>query len=142
MDYHMDYACITPTEQSFGDAVQAVEAAITTAGMQVLHIHDVQETLAKRGFQREPFKIVEFCNAQFANDFLKLDIRVGLCLPCKINVYTDQGQTWIAGLRPTILPLVFPDVPFGEKLGEIDQIIQRIVTSAASAPVQKAHHQS
>jgi len=136
----MDFDYTQATLKSFDSAVQSVEDEIAKAGMRVLYIHDVQETLAEKGFAREPFKIVEFCNAQYANDFLNADINIGLCMPCKINVYVKDGpasaeasagkQTFISGMRPTVLSQFFPDVDLGDKPQEIDQKIQTIINNA------------
>ena len=81
----MEFDYTITTTKAFDKAVQVVQDEIVKAGMRVLYIHDVQKTLSEKGFEREPFKIVEFCNAKFANEFLNLDIKIGLCLPCKIN---------------------------------------------------------
>ncbi|NCS72205.1 MAG: DUF302 domain-containing protein, partial [Candidatus Magasanikbacteria bacterium] len=76
------------------------------------------------------FKIIEFCNAKYANDFLNVDIKIGLCLPCKINVYIKDGQIFISGMRPTVLSHFFPDVDLGDKPQEIDKKIQDIINNS------------
>ena len=126
----MEFDYTVATAKNFNSVVESVEGEIAKADMRVLHIHDVQKTLAEKGFEREPFKIVEFCNAKYANDFLNADIKIGLCLPCKINVYVKDGQTFISGMRPIILPQFFPNVDLGEKPKEIDQIIRNIIDNA------------
>lgn len=126
----MDFDYTVTTTKNFDSAVKSVEEKIAEAGMRILHIHDVQKTLAEKGFERDPFKIVEFCNAKFANEFLNADIKIGLCMPCKINVYTKDGQTFISGMRPIILPQFFPKANLGNRPQEIDQIIQNIINNA------------
>ena len=79
----MEFDYTITAAKSFDDAVRSVEEEIPKAGMRVLHVHDVQKTLGEKGFVREPFKIIEFCNAKFANEFLNIDIKIGLCLPVK-----------------------------------------------------------
>src|SRR3989338_3997247 len=123
-----DYTLITT--KTFDEAVQDVQDEIAKAGMRVLYVHDVQKTFGEKGFVREPFKIVEFCSAKFADEFLNIDIKIGLCLPCKINVYVKDGQTFISGMRPIILPHFFPQANFGERPKEIDQIIRNIIDNA------------
>ncbi len=118
------------TSKDFPSAVAAVQEAIAAAGMRVLHIHDVQATLAEKGFQRDPFQIIEFCNAKYASAFLDADVRIGLCIPCKINVYVHDGKTWISGMRPIILPMFFPDADLGSKPEEVDTIIRSIIDRA------------
>ena len=126
----MEFDYTITTTKAFNEAVRDVQEEISKAGMRVLYIHDVQKTLGATGFAREPFKIIEFCSAKFANEFLNKDIKLGLCLPCKINVYTKDKQTFISGMRPIILPQFFPQADLGERPKEIDQIIQNIINNA------------
>ena len=126
----MEFDYTITTAKKIDQAVESVQDEIAKAGMRVLYVHDVQKTFGEKGFQREPFKIVEFCNANFANEFLNIDIKIGLCLPCKINVYVRDGQTYISGMRPIVLPQFFPNADLGERSNEIDQIIQTIINNA------------
>ena len=125
----MEFDYTATTTKTFDEAVQNAQDEIVKAGMRVLYVHDVQKTLDEKGFQREPFKIIEFCNAKFASEFLNIDIKIGLCLPCKINVYIKDGQTFISGMRPIVLPQFFPQADLGERPKEVDQIIQNIINN-------------
>lgn len=126
----MEFDYTVATTKNFDEAVENIQQEIVKAGMKVLYIHDVQKTLAEKGFEREPFKIIEFCSAKYANEFLKADIKIGLCMPCKINVYIEDNKVFISGMRPIVLPQFFPEADLGEKAGEIDQIIQEIINNA------------
>ena len=126
----MEFDYTKTTTKSFDKAVQIVQNEIAKAGMKVLYVHDVAQALTEKGFPREPFKIIEFCNTKYANEFLKADIKIGLCMPCKINVYTNFGQTFISGMRPIILSRFFPKADLGDKPKEVDQIIQNIIDNA------------
>lgn len=126
----MEFDYTVTTARNFDEAVKNVQDEIAKASMRVLHVHDVQKTLGEKGFVREPFKIIEFCSAKFADEFLKIDIKLGLCMPCKINVYIKDGQTFISGMRPVVLPQFFPEADFGGRPKEIDQIIQNIINGA------------
>jgi uncharacterized protein (DUF302 family) len=126
----MEFDYTITTARTFDEAVKKTQEEIDKAGMRVLYVHDVQKTLSEKGFLREPFKIIEFCSAKFANEFLEKDIKIGLCLPCKINVYTKDKQTFISGMRPIILSQFFPQADLGERPKEIDQIIQNIINNA------------
>ena len=126
----MEFDYTTTTAKTFDEAVQSVQDEIANASMRVLYIHDVQATLAEKGFEREPFKIIEFCSAKFANEFLNIDIKIGLCLPCKINVYTKDGQTVVSSMRPIVLSQFFPQADLGERPKEVDHIIQTIINNA------------
>jgi len=126
----MEFDYTITTTKTSDEAEQSVQDEVAKAGMRVLYIHDVQKTLGEKGFEREPFKIIEFCSAKFANEFLDKDIKIGLCLPCKINVYTKDGHTFISGMRPIVLSQFFPHADLGERPKEIDQIIKTIIDNA------------
>ena len=126
----MEFDYTTTTTKNFDAAGESVQDEIAKAGMRVLYVHDVQKTLDEKGFHREPFKIIEFCNAKIANEFLNEDIKIGLCMPCKINVYIKDGQTFISGMRPIVLSHFFPQANLGNKPQEVDQIIQNIINNA------------
>jgi uncharacterized protein (DUF302 family) len=123
----MDFDYTVITEKSFNEAVKAVENETKNAGFHILHIHDVTATLKEKGFEIEPFKIVEICNAKSAYTVLKADIKIGLCLPCKINVYRKDGKTYISGMRPVILSQFFPKANLGNLPVEVDEIIRGII---------------
>src|SRR3989338_6086141 len=116
----MEFDYTVTTAKTFDAAVESAQEHIRKAGMRVLHVHDVQKTLGEKGFERAPFKIIEFCNAQFANEFLNVDVNIGLCMPCKINVYVKNGETIISGMRPIVLHHFFPNAALGERPKEID----------------------
>lgn len=126
----MEFDYTTITTKNFDEAVNAVYEEIAKAGMRVLYVHDVQAALAEKGFERALFKIIEFCNAKYANKFLNANLKIGLCMPCKINVYIQDGKTFISGLRPIILSQFFPKVNLGKNLKEIDQVIKNIINNA------------
>lgn len=123
----MDFDYTVTTEKSFDESVKAVEQETKTVGFRVLHVHDVTATLKEKGFEIEPFKIIEVCNAKSAYTVLKADIKIGLCLPCKVNVYQKDGKTYISGMRPVILPQFFPNANLGNLPTEVDKIIIRII---------------
>ena len=122
---NFDYTVITT--KSFEEAVKAVEQETKTAGFKVLYVHDVTTTLKEKSFEIEPFKIIEICNAKSAYTVLQADIKIGLCLPCKINVYKKDGRTYISGMRPVILSQFFPDANLGNLPTEVDEIIRGII---------------
>ncbi len=119
------------TDRAFDEVVGAVERMAGEHNFRVLHIHDVQATLAEKGLQREPLKIIEICNGQFAHKALGQDMRTSLFIPCKINVYTEAGKTKIKAMRPLAISEVFPEAGLDDLAREVDGIIIDIVDRAA-----------
>ena len=126
----MDFDYTVTTNKSFDEVVTSVGKETKNAGFKVLHIHDVTATLKEKGFEIEPFKIIEVCNAKSAYAVLQADMKIGLCLPCKINVYLKDGKTYISGMRPVILPQFFPQANLGNLPVEVDEIIRGIVDNS------------
>ena len=123
----MDFDYTVITKKTCNEAVRAVEQETKNAGFRVLYIHDVTATLKEKGFEIEPFKIIEICNAKSAHTVLQADIKIGLCLPCKINVYQKNSKTYISGMRPVILSQFFPKANLGNLPMEIDELIRGII---------------
>lgn len=118
------------TSRPFDQAVAAVEAKSAEKGFRVLHTHDVAATLGEKGFAREPLKIIEVCNAKYANDVLQADIKVALMLPCPITVYTDSGKTYISTMLPTLMAEFFPDEKIVATAQEVEKAVLAIVNEA------------
>lgn len=126
----MDFDYAVTTKKSFDEAVKSVEEETKNAGFRVLYTHDVTATLAEKNFQIEPLKIIEICNAKSAYTVLQADIKIGLMLPCKINVYQKNGKTYISGMRPIILSQFFPQANLGDLPKEVDAMIRGIINKS------------
>ena len=87
---NFEYTVIT--KKSFDEAVKSVEEETKKAGFRVLYIHDVAATLEEKNLQIESLKIIEVCNTKNAYAVLQKDLRMGLFLSCKINVYLKNGK--------------------------------------------------
>ncbi len=63
----------------------------------IQHIHNVQETLNSKGIDLgNECQIVDICNPIVAEKFLTEDMSLSIIMPCKIAVYTQDGETMIA----------------------------------------------
>jgi uncharacterized protein (DUF302 family) len=116
--------------KSFDEAVKAVERKSAEKGFRVLHTHDVAATLAEKGFPREPLKIVEVCNARYASEVLKKDVKISLMLPCPISVYTQGGKTFISTMLPTVLADFYPQAGIQGVAAEVEKAVLGIVNEA------------
>ena len=124
----LDYT--VETKKSFDEAVEAVLARTKDKSFGVLHVHDVQATLASKGFTRGPLKIIEICNPKHAYDVLEKDIRIGLMLPCPITVYAQDGRTYISALRPRLMGSFYPEAHIEATAEAVDKAITAIVDEA------------
>ena len=123
----MDFIYQIKTNKSFEDAVIAVQAQTQANGFRVLHVHDVQATLAEKNFTQEPLKIIEVCNAKYAYSALQIEITVSLLMPCRINVYTKDGLTIISTIRPTALVAMFQKPELADFAEDVERILTKII---------------
>ena len=92
---------IVETDKSFDQASESLEISVKHHGFGVLHIHDLGNTLRKKGIAfEEQCKIFEVCNPKQAAKVLKTDMRLNMALPCRISVFTEQGITKIGLIKP------------------------------------------
>ncbi len=129
----MDWYYEVTTAQDFQAAVEAVREAVAAEGFWVLHIHDVQATFREKGFDRDPYKIIEVCNVRYAKQALERELLVGLMMPCRINVFTQEGRTHIALASPEMLAQFFPAAGLEQLAGEVNIILHRVVDRARQA---------
>jgi len=118
------------TGKGFDEAVRAVEEKTAAKGFSVLHTHDVAATLGAKGFRREPLKIIEVCNARYANEVLAKDINLALMLPCPISVYRNGGKIFISTFRPSAIARFFPEAGVERIAGEVEKTILEIINEA------------
>ena len=103
---------IIETSKSVEQAAADLQAAVVRHKFGVLHIHNLQETLKKKGVEfPNACQILEICNPQSAKDVLMVDMELNMALPCRVSVYSEQGQTKIGMIRPTAMLKALSDSP-------------------------------
>lgn len=115
------------TQKAFDDAVAAVQKQTQVNGFRVLYTHDVQATLAEKNFQRESLKIIEVCNAKYADTALMIDITVSLLMPCRINVYREDGKTVISTVKPKALVTMFNNNKLDAFANDVEEVLLKII---------------
>jgi RNA polymerase-binding protein DksA len=125
---------IVPTPKNVDDAARDLEAAVQRHSFGVLHVYDLKETLAKKGYALGPkCKILEVCNPQQATRVLERDIRVNMALPCRISVFEDKGATKIGAILPAeMLRALSHDRELAEIAEAVQTTIKAIVDEAAT----------
>jgi uncharacterized protein (DUF302 family) len=126
----MELGYTQKTKKDFDEIVAKIEELTAARQFRVLHIHNVQLTLKEKGLERGPFKIIEICNAKFAHNALGISPDVGLFMPCKINVYTEGGETIITAMNPKMISEFFDNPELKELAEGVDKVVRSIVDEA------------
>jgi uncharacterized protein (DUF302 family) len=119
--------------REFDEAVASVEAALGRHGFSVSAMHDIQATLAAKGFAIKPIRIYEI---QGPGDSTAsghdADPRLERLMPCRINVFVEGEAVVITALRPTLLCRVFPEEDLGEVAAALERVLVAVVDEAVS----------
>jgi uncharacterized protein (DUF302 family) len=123
-----------PAEKTVSEAAAALQAAVQANHFGVMQVHNLKETLAKKGveFARECL-IFEVCQPQQAKKVLDENMSVSTALPCRISIYEEGGRTILASLKPTALLAMFNTPQLKGVAQEVEDTIVKIMKEAVSA---------
>lgn len=74
--------------RSFPETLEAVEQSVRSHGFDVLNRHDLQATLAAKGFDIQPLVVLDISAPGSAVDL------------CKMHVYAEGDVVWVSAIRP------------------------------------------
>jgi uncharacterized protein (DUF302 family) len=122
------------TDKSVSDAAVALQAAVQANHFGVMHVHNLKETMAKKGveFERECL-IFEVCQPQQAKKVLDQNMSVSTALPCRISVYEENGKAILVTVKPTTLLAMFNTPQLEGVARDVEDSIVKIMKEAASA---------
>lgn len=87
----MEFTYRREGSKSFLETVEAVERSVRAHGFVVLRRHDLQSTLASKGFTIQPLIIMDVAHEDRDADL------------CKLHIYADRGAVWVIAIRPNAL---------------------------------------
>jgi len=123
---------IVETKKSIDQAVSDLQKSVTDHGFGVLHIHNLKDTLNKKGvaFSNE-CQILEVCNPHKAKEVLASDMSMNMALPCRISVYEEDGVTKIGMIRPkAMLASLSDSKSLMEVADEVEKVTIEIIEDA------------
>ena len=122
------------TDKTVSETSAAVQAAVEANHFGVMQVHNLKETMAKKGVEFAPECLIfEVCQPQQAKKVLDQNMSVSTALPCRISVYQENGKTVLATLKPTTLLAMF-DVPSLQRVAqEVEDTLVKIMKEVAAA---------
>ena len=125
---------VVNTKQTFEAACKALEAAIPNHGFGLLGIHDLGDTLRRKGIAfAEQCHIFEVCQPQQAARVLAADLRLNMALPCRLSVYTEAGATKIGMISPVAMLAGLSSEPELQVVAaEVEATTRAIIDTAAA----------
>lgn len=122
----------------FADAVGDFEDSVGRSGFTVTLVHDLQATLAAKGFEIHPIRIYELgvtddlaSRVLISAGLRADDARVAKLLPCRVNLFVEDDLTVVTALRPTLLARVFPEAELEAPAEVLEQQLLGVVDEVA-----------
>ncbi|MBI2197355.1 MAG: DUF302 domain-containing protein [Candidatus Rokubacteria bacterium] len=123
---------IIESKKSMEQLSKDLEAAVVRHKFGVLGVHDLQETMAKKGveFARQ-CRIFEVCNPHQAKKVLEANLEISTALPCRISAYEEGGGTRLATIKPTAMIALYPNPELRGVAEEVERTLEAIMAEAA-----------
>jgi uncharacterized protein (DUF302 family) len=122
------------TDKTVSETAAALRAAVQDNGFGVMHVHDLKETMVKKGvdFNHECL-VFEVCQPQQAKKVLESDMSLSTALPCRISIYKEGDYTILATLKPTVLLGMFHEPQLESVARDVESTILKIMDEAAAS---------
>lgn len=91
MAVYMEFTYRREGDKAFTDMLEAVERTIRSHGFDVVARHDLQATLAAKGFEIQPLVVLDVGTPGAPADL------------CKLHVYAEGDVVWVTAIRPVAL---------------------------------------
>jgi uncharacterized protein (DUF302 family) len=120
---------IVESDKSFYEATVDLEAVIPRLGFVIFGTRDLGAILRGKGIDLDDeCKVFDVGNYRQMEKMLAADVRLGLALPWRISVFTENGATKIGLLRPAgLLALLSRSGDVARLAGELEEKAIQIV---------------
>ena len=121
------------TNKTVTAAAASLQVAVEANHFGVMHVHNLQETMAKKGVKfAHACLVYEVCQPQQAKKVLEENMSVSTALPCRISIYEENGKTMLATLKPTLMLAMFHTPQLEGVAREVEETMIKIMNEAAS----------
>jgi uncharacterized protein (DUF302 family) len=119
---------------SFAETLDRLAQAVTDHQFGVIETIDLRAKLNAKGVEFDrPCTVFEVCNPHRAKQVLDEDIALSTALPCRISVYEQDGQVFVAMVRPSaILGLFDLSNEVGQVASEVEEDLIAIIDQACA----------
>ena len=121
------------SRKSLDQVCQDLERAVIANKFGVMTVHNLNETMAKKGVQFDrPCRIFEVCKPHQAKKVLEKNIDISTFLPCRISVFPGGDQVVLATLKPTELISRFNAPELEAIAQDVEEALTKIMREAAA----------
>jgi uncharacterized protein (DUF302 family) len=116
------------TDKTVSEVSTALENAVKANHFGVMQVHNLKETMAKKGVEfGHECLVFEVCQPQQAKKVLEENMSISTALPCRISIYEENGKRILATLKPTVLLAMFNAPELKPVAQEVEETIIKIM---------------
>jgi uncharacterized protein (DUF302 family) len=124
----MNYWFEKQVNSSFEQARERTIQVLSTHGFGVLTEINVQETIKKKlDEDMNRYSILGACNPLFAHQALLAETHIGLLLPCNVIIYEDEGQVFVAAIRPQVAMNIVDNDKLTTIAGQVEEELSKVI---------------
>lgn len=97
---------VSESKYGFDQTVEVITGKVSELKWTMPHQYDLQQTMAKNGFEVNPVKVFSICKPNVAVGILSNDENrsVSAMMPCRISIYEKaDGKTYISRMNAGLL---------------------------------------
>jgi uncharacterized protein (DUF302 family) len=127
-----DFLYEVESKRGVREAVVSVWKTAMAAGWTVVGDYDLTGLLIA-GQSSQEIKSLDICRAELARPFVQAETLTALCMPCNVLIYSDNGVTKLAAMRPSrVMPKLFESASqaVGDLATRVDRELKDILEAA------------
>ena len=113
------------------ETVENLKEAIVSQNFTLIRSEFLEHGLAAKGDENKRQVVLHFCNFRFLFEALAIDPRVGMFLPCRINVIEHDGKVQIMTINPLRLSQLFNNDELDDACKKMHGIYRAILEDAS-----------
>ncbi|MRS11623.1 MAG: hypothetical protein EG823_00940 [Actinobacteria bacterium] len=113
----MEFTYRREGHRAFPEMLEAVERSVRLHGFDVVRRHDLQATLAAKGFVIRPLVVFDIGISDTSSDL------------CKMHVYSEGDIVWVSAIRPVAL---LQEMGVADQPAEAEASVVALVDSACA----------
>ncbi len=116
-------------KKSYDAVIDDLKDSIMDHNYKIVNVSDIQKGISGRTGAPPigKYKIYEFCNLSLAEKLLTKDLRFGVLMPCRANIYEDRGEVVIMTMRPTFVVKTFGDPSLMGLAEQVEKEMKEII---------------
>jgi uncharacterized protein (DUF302 family) len=129
----MSYGYKKKVDMTYDEALTRTKEELQKEGFGVLTEIDVRATLKKKlDVDFDNYAILGACNPPLAYQALRVELDVGLLLPCNVIVYEMDGETFVSAIVPSVAMSMVQNEELGAVAVEVEQKLERVLDAIAA----------